>query len=207
MQQQQTPWADHWKSVPQNLPFSSTGKSERLVPHSPRPVSPLASANSQSLASPKAFYVSDELAATPAPRPEIGGAGAERGLVFARPGFQHQRQNSMPGPACQGPENATKQENMLENSDSVITPYVVWWIEQEMCRLIRLVEAPERLLPGGSWRGLPYETRYRALALGLARVCQLYAALGGLCKGADPREVLRGAAARVRQRVTEIWAA
>ncbi len=28
----------------------------------------------------------------------------------------------MPGPACQGPENATKQENMLENSDSVITP-------------------------------------------------------------------------------------
>src|SRR5579883_213299 len=64
-------------TVPQNLPFSSTGKSERLVPHSPRPVSPLASANSQSLASPKAFYVSDELAATPAPRPEIGGAGAE----------------------------------------------------------------------------------------------------------------------------------
>src|SRR5579885_3000368 len=65
------------QTVPQNLPFSSIGKSERLVPHSPRPVSPLASANSQSLAPPKPFYVSDELAATPAPRPEIGGAGAE----------------------------------------------------------------------------------------------------------------------------------
>ena len=109
----------------------------------------------------------------------------------------------MPGPACQGPENATKQENMLENSDSVITPYVVWWIEQEMCRLIRLVEAPERLLPGGSWRGLPYETRYRALALGLARLCQWYGALGAWYQPVEAREGLREAAARVRQEMTQ----
>ncbi|SRR5579883_113946 len=81
--------------------------------------------------------------------------------------------------------------------------WVLWWIEQEMRRLIRLVEAPERCLPGVSWQGLPYETRYRALALGLARLCQWYGALGAWYQPVEAREGLREAAARVRQEMTQ----
>jgi len=77
--------------------------------------------------------------------------------------------------------------------------WVACLIEQEMRRLIRMLEAPERLLPGVSRMGLPYEARYYALALGLARVCQLYVALEEQCERGEAPEALRTAAARVRK--------
>jgi hypothetical protein len=85
--------------------------------------------------------------------------------------------------------------------------WVLWWIEQEMRWLIRLVEAPESVLPMGVWPEGSSEVRYRALALGLARVCQWYVALEGLCEMGEAREELRAAAARVRERATERTAA
>ncbi|GEM_PF-842025 len=98
---------------------------------------------------------------------------------------------------------------LLENWDMPSFPgWVACLIEQEMRRLIRILEAPERLLPCVSWMGLPYEARYHALALGLARVCQLYVALEEQCERGEAPEELRAAAARVRKEMTgSTWAA
>ncbi len=50
-----------------------------------------------------------------------------------------------------------------------------WWLEAELRRLIRLAEAPEALMRRRGW--LPWEVRYWALAVSLARIGQVYAAL------------------------------
>ena len=77
-----------------------------------------------------------------------------------------------------------------------------WRLEGELWRLVRLAEAPERLLPTGE--GLSSEARYRALAVGLLRVSQVYAALEGKQERAAAAEQLSAAAARVRQQATEV---
>jgi hypothetical protein len=58
----------------------------------------------------------------------------------------------------------------------------------------------------GSWLGLSWEVRYRALALGLMRIYQLYAALEQMRRREGAVEDLRAAAARVRRRATETTA-
>jgi hypothetical protein len=71
--------------------------------------------------------------------------------------------------------------------------------------LIRLLEAPNRVFhvrAGGVPVGQPWEWRWWALSIGLARVCQVYATLGQLSGRRQAAEELRAAAARVRQRVT-----
>jgi hypothetical protein len=58
--------------------------------------------------------------------------------------------------------------------------WLVWWMEHEMRRLIRLLEAPNRVfhvLSGGVPVGQPWEQRCWALAIGLTRVYQLYMGL------------------------------
>ena len=80
--------------------------------------------------------------------------------------------------------------------------WLPWRLEGELHHLLRLAEVPERLLPTGA--GLPWEARYRALAVGLLRVSQLYVALEAQ-RGRDvAAEQLSSAAARVRQQATEV---
>jgi hypothetical protein len=79
-------------------------------------------------------------------------------------------------------------------------------MEQEMRGLIRLLEAPNRVFhvrAGGVPVGQPWEWRWWGLSIGLARVCQVYAALGQVSSRRRAVEELRAAAARVRQRVTQ----
>jgi hypothetical protein len=42
------------------------------------------------------------------------GVGAEQGLVFAQPGFQHRQQSSTNGLARQDCQNATKEQTLTE---------------------------------------------------------------------------------------------
>jgi hypothetical protein len=46
----------------------------------------------------------------PSTRPVMGDGGAEQGVVFAPPGFQHQQQSSTDGLAHQQVQHATKGE-------------------------------------------------------------------------------------------------
>jgi hypothetical protein len=54
----------------------------------------------------------------PGTRPAMSGAGAERGMVFAQPGFQHRQQSSTNGLVRQHGHNATKEETMTEQKGS-----------------------------------------------------------------------------------------
>jgi hypothetical protein len=49
------------------------------------------------------------------------GGGAELGLVFAQPGFQHRQQSRTNGLARQGKQNATTEENIKRKQGSVFT--------------------------------------------------------------------------------------
>ncbi len=78
-------------------------------------------------------------------------------------------------------------------------------LEEEMRRLIRLLEAPDRVFHvsvGGRLVGQPWEQRWWALAMGLMRVWQLVGALRQVCGEPQATEAVRAAAARVRQQVT-----
>jgi hypothetical protein len=55
----------------------------------------------------------------PGTRPAMGDAGAELGVVFAQPGFQHRHQSSTNGLARQHQQSATTEENMTEKQESV----------------------------------------------------------------------------------------
>ncbi len=84
--------------------------------------------------------------------------------------------------------------------------WLVHQVEEEMRRLIRLLEAPNRAFhvrAGGVPVGQPWEWRWWALSIGLARVCQLYAALGQVSGRRQAVEEMRAAAARVRQHATQ----
>jgi hypothetical protein len=52
----------------------------------------------------------------------MSGAGAELGVVFAPPGFQHRKQSSTNGLLRQDTQNATKEETMPEKQKLVFTP-------------------------------------------------------------------------------------
>ncbi len=96
---------------------------------------------------------------------------------------------------------------LIEASEALLqVDWLVYQVEQEMRQFIRLLEAPDRVFHvsgGGRLVGQPWEWRWWALAIGLARVCQLYAALGQVSGGRQAVEEMRAAAARVRQRVTQ----
>jgi hypothetical protein len=96
---------------------------------------------------------------------------------------------------------------LIEASAALVqTDWLVHQMEQEMRGLIRLLEAPNRVFHvrvGGRLVGQPWEWRWWALSIGLARVCQVYATLGQVSRGRQAAEELRAAAARVRQRVTQ----
>jgi hypothetical protein len=57
----------------------------------------------------------------PGTRPAMCGAGAERDVVSAQPGFQHRPHSSTNGLVRQGKQNATKEEKMTEKQESVFT--------------------------------------------------------------------------------------
>ena len=79
--------------------------------------------------------------------------------------------------------------------------WLLWKLEGEVSRLVRLTEAPERLLPMGA--EMSSEVRYRALAIALMRVYRLYAALAERQEQSAAEAHLCAAAARVRQRLTD----
>jgi hypothetical protein len=54
----------------------------------------------------------------------MGDTGAERGVVFAPPGFQHRQQSSTNGLARQDWQNATTEETMPEKQESVFTLFL-----------------------------------------------------------------------------------
>src|SRR5579885_1237984 len=79
-------------------------------------------------------------------------------------------------------------------------------LEEEMRRLIRLLEAPNRVFhvrAGGVPVGQPWEWRWWALAMGLMRVWPLLGAVRQVCGEPQATEAVRAAAARVRQRATQ----
>jgi hypothetical protein len=111
--------------------------------------------------------------------------------------------------ASDGPLMATHlAARLLEASEALLeVDWLVYQAEQEMRGLIRLLEAPNRVFhvrAGGVLVGQPWEWRWWGLAIGLARVCQVYGALGQVCGGPRAAEAVRAAAARVRQRVTQM---
>jgi hypothetical protein len=92
---------------------------------------------------------------------------------------------------------------LIEASQAVLqVSWLSYQMEEEMRGLIRLLEAPDRVFCWGAPVGQPWEWRWWALSIGLARVCQVYAAWGQLSSGAEATAELRAAAARVRQQVT-----
>jgi hypothetical protein len=61
------------------------------------------------------------------------GAGAERDVVSAQPGFQHRQQSSTNGLVRQGKQNATKEEKMTEKQESVFTLNAFIWLSSPGC--------------------------------------------------------------------------
>jgi hypothetical protein len=96
---------------------------------------------------------------------------------------------------------------LIEASEAVLqASWLSCRIEEEMRRLIRLLEAPDRafqVFTGGAPWGQPWEQRWWALAIGLVRISQLYAALEQVSSETAATTYLRAAAARVRQQVTQ----
>ncbi len=85
--------------------------------------------------------------------------------------------------------------------------WLLWRMEQEMRWLIRLLEVLDRVFRvcvGGVPLGQPWEQRCWALAIGLTRGYQVYAALWHLATGAETMRELQAAAARVRQQVMQV---
>lgn len=72
-----------------------------------------------------------------------------------------------------------------------------WKLEAELSRLVRLVEAPTSLIYRSGW--LPWEVRYWALVITLARIGQRYAVLTRQPEG-DPTQRLLASAEAVWQR-------
>jgi hypothetical protein len=73
-------------------------------------------------------------------------------------------------------------------------------LEMALGSLVRLTEAPEYLLPMGA--GMPYEARYRALAVTLVRLYQLYTALRELHQQEEASARFWAVAALVRLHIT-----
>ena len=73
-----------------------------------------------------------------------------------------------------------------------------WGLEGALHRLIRLAEAPEDAL-GVAAREMPSQARYRALAIGLVRLYQLYSLLEQTEGAAAAQKQWQALAARVRQ--------
>ena len=66
----------------------------------------------------------------PSTKPAMYGVGAELGLVFAQPGFQHRQHSSTNGLTRQHEQNATKEEKMTRAGISLYPSVVVTTILQ-----------------------------------------------------------------------------
>ena len=77
--------------------------------------------------------------------------------------------------------------------------WLAWLLEAELARLVRLAEAPTRLLYRRDW--LASEVRYWALVVSLARLGQLYAALEHRQGSEAAERAWADAAARIWEQV------
>jgi hypothetical protein len=92
-------------------------------------------------------------------------------------------------------EEETRTRPLEEEATRRGAGWLKWLLEAELRRLVRLVEAPEEAMRRPDW--LPWEVRYWALAVCLARIGQLYGALGRGSDAEQAQRLFKGALALV----------